>query len=332
MNAFKPCSNVFITALYILDKAGKVYSQPKFLSVKFDDQLAAYLYETRSLKLEGIGTFTLDPKVSVPGAEDKEVYYPIEGLSFVYNPKSTTDEDLIVFLVKKLHKIEPLIRSDLESYLSNIKQFVNIGKPYTIVGVGTLSKDNYGTYEFTPGNFLPAKEELDPKRENAEHNYPVRSQSNAGRVLVVIVIVIAALAALGGIGWGISNFMSSQRAQQPQNENQQGILDTLMQPADTFSIPKPALQTSKPAPVATQLVQKQVIQQDIRWCLKPPGLRERALARTSQLNTYGNRARFDTVYIGDSLRYRLYIPMRLPVSDTVRARTRLPNFWVAGCG
>lgn len=182
--------------------------------MKFDVQLAAYLYENKTLRLEGIGTFTLDSKVSVPHEQEKEIYYPIEGLSFTYNPKSNTDEEVITYLVKKLHKIQPLIRSDLESYLSNIKQFINLGKPYTIEGIGTLSKNNQGTYEFTPGNFLPVKEELNPKRENEDHNYPVRSQSNAGKIFVVILIVIAALAALGGVGWGFQ--ISSQiNRQQP---------------------------------------------------------------------------------------------------------------------
>ena len=49
--------------------------------MKFDVQLAAYLYEYKSLRLEGIGSFTLDSKVNVPGEQEKEIYYPIEGLA-----------------------------------------------------------------------------------------------------------------------------------------------------------------------------------------------------------------------------------------------------------
>ena len=81
--------------------------------MKFDDQLAAYLYDNKTLTLEGIGTFTLDSKISVPREQEKEIYYPIDGLSFTYNPKSISDENLIIYMVKKLHKIEPLIRSTL---------------------------------------------------------------------------------------------------------------------------------------------------------------------------------------------------------------------------
>ena len=47
--------------------------------MKFDDQLATFLYENKSLRLEGIGTFTLDGKYNVVPQNDNEIYYPIEG-------------------------------------------------------------------------------------------------------------------------------------------------------------------------------------------------------------------------------------------------------------
>ena len=153
--AIKPDTDVFRHVFFICDKP---VLSAKIISVKFDNHLAAYLYQFKSLTLEGIGTFALDDKVRVPNEQEKEVYYPIEGLVFTYNPKSITDDNIIFFLVKKLGKIEPLIRSDLEYYLSHIKQFLNIGNPFTIEGIGTLSKSNQGIYEFTPGNFLPVKE------------------------------------------------------------------------------------------------------------------------------------------------------------------------------
>ena len=81
--------------------------------MKFDDLLAQYLYEKKSLQLQGIGTFQLDGAVVLPQPQDKEIYYPIEGLHFTFSPKDQTNEDLITFLVKKLGKIQPLVRSDL---------------------------------------------------------------------------------------------------------------------------------------------------------------------------------------------------------------------------
>ncbi|MDQ6814869.1 MAG: hypothetical protein M3040_14130 [Bacteroidota bacterium] len=297
--------------------------------MKFDDQLAAFLYENKTLRLEGIGTFTLDSKVSVPHEQEKEIYYPIEGLSFTYNPKSETEEAVIAYLVKKLHKIQPLIRSDLESYLSNIKQFINLGKPYTIEGIGTLSKNNQGTFEFTPGNFLPVKEELNPKRENEEHNYPVRSQSNAGRIFVVILIVVAALAALGGIGWGVSNFLANR---QTTNDNEQPIstTDTITQ---TF-----AGDTSKPitSAAATQSVSAALNAGTVsnagtdsasfKMIFEVTNLKERAHRRTQQLHRYNTKNKYDTVHVGDVVKYRLFLPVRIRLADTTRVKDSLRKF------
>lgn len=304
------------------------FAKPKLLLVKFDDQLAAYLYENKTLRLEGIGTFTLDNKVSVPHEQEKEIYYPIEGLSFTYNPKSDTDEDLITFLVKKLHKIQPLIRSDLESYLSNIKQFINLGKPYTIEGVGTLSKNNQGTYEFTPGNFLPVKEELNPKRENAEHNYPVRSQSSAGRVLVIILIVIAALAALGGIGWGVSNLLTNKQITN-ENEQQTGFIDTVPQTVADTTAPVTTVHTahdSSPTSLAEESISSGSDSVSYKMIFEITPLLQRAHKRTMQLHSYNTRSKYDTIHENEMVKYRLFIPLRIRPADTTHVKDSLSKF------
>ena len=295
--------------------------------MKFDDQLAAYLYENKTLKLEGLGTFILNSKVSIPNTQEKEVYYPIEGLSFTFDPKSTTDENIIFFLVKKLGKIEPLIRSDLESYLSNIKQFINIGKPYTIEGVGTLSKNNQGIYEFTPGNFLPAKEELNPHRENAEHNYPVRSSSSAGRVIATILIVVAALAALGGIGWGITHFVSRQET--PNEElGQQGQTDTISHLANiekpAAKIP-PAAVVSKPDTTSNTTTKGDSV--NYKMIFEITKTRARAERRTLQLQSLHSYTKYDSIRIADSLFYRLYLPLKAKPADTTHLKDSLKIFF-----
>lgn len=302
--------------------------------MKFDDQLAAYLYENKSLRLEGIGTFTLDGKVSVPHEHDKEGYYPIEGLSFTYNPKSDTDENLITFLVKRLGKIQPLIRSDLESYLSNIKQFINIGKPYTIKGVGTLSKNNNGKYEFTPGNFLPVKEELHPKRENEEHNYPERNSSSAGRVFAIILIVLAALAALGGIGWGISSLLMKQQQETVEDNQTQGYSDTITQQTTVDTSTTSLANNTTPAQTtiaATDTATTTVATGDSAWyrmTFETTTKRDRAERRTRQLQKMRSWVKYDSIAINDTLQlYRLYLPMKIKMSDTTRIKDSLHIFF-----
>lgn len=294
--------------------------------MKFDEHLAEYLYEKKSLRLEGLGTFALESQANVPGKQEKEIYYPIEGLSFIYNPKSDTDEDLIIFLVKKLHKIQPLIRSDIESYLSNIKQFINLGKPYTIEGVGTLNKNNIGTYEFTPGNFLPVKEELNPRRENEEHNYPIRSHASGGKTFVTLLIVIAAIAAVGGIGWGVLNFLANK--QSSSNIQKQGTIDTLTQNTPDTSI---AVSTTEPilkTKSITTISNAGIITDSANYKMifEVTDLKARAYKRTMQLNSYNTRNKYDTIHQNNIVKYRLFVPVRIRSADTTRVKDSLSIF------
>ena len=281
--------------------------------MKFDDQLAAYLYQTKTLRLEGIGTFTFDGKASIPNSNERDVFYPSDGIEFTYNPKSNTDEDLITFLVQKLHKIKPLIRSDLESYLSIITQFINLGKPYTIEGIGTLSKNNQGTFEFTPGSFLPAKEELHPKRENAEHNYPVRSQFSAGKVFAIILIAVAALSVLGGIGWGITRLISQNSAASEEVEYER-VIDTLpeQKTTDTVTTATPPVLQKDSLPNSDSARYKMIFETTT--------FRARAIKRTEQLNNLRSYTTIDSTPLGDGMRYRLYLPMTFSNADTSRLR------------
>jgi len=281
--------------------------------VKFDDHLAAYLYEYKSLTLEGIGTFTLDEKVKVPDEHEKEVFYPIDGLAFIYNPKSVSEENIIFFLVEKLHKIEPLIRSDLESYLYNIKVLLNIGSPYTIHGIGTLNKNNQGILEFTPGDFLPAKEVLNPKRENAAHNYPVRSTSSGGRVMVIILIVVSALAAIAGLGWAIFNF-TGKHFVSGESAREQPPIRTIVQESPITNLNKDTetIQNSSTTEPSAATAAKTIIfsgdSVTYKMVFEVTKSKERATDRTAQLNTLHSNTTYDSIPINDSVAYyRLFL-------------------------
>lgn len=288
--------------------------------MKFDEYLAQYLYEKRILHLEGLGTFNLDKSVVLPGAGDKETSHPIEGLTFTYNIKDVTDEDLIAFLVKRLGKIEPLIRSDLESYLSSIRQFINIGNPYTIEGIGTLSKNNQGLYEFSPGTFLVIKEELPPRKERADHSHqhthihetshkyvqPAKKGSGAKTFFIVLIT----LAVLGGIGWAAYTYLlqnKSTETTEPQAVNEPVT--------DTTVSRRPARATSPTDTMRYKMI------------FEVTGNKDRAFVRTARLKNYKIKVSVDTLVNGDSTRYRLFIPVRINVSDTARYKDSLSRFF-----
>ncbi len=292
--------------------------------MKFDELLAEYLYETKTLHLEGIGTFTLDGKVSVPNESDKGIYYPIDGLNFKHRPREGTDEALIAFLVKKLGKIQPLVRSDLESYLSNVKQFINLGKPYTIEGIGTLHINNQGTYEFTPGNFLPVKEELNPKRENPEHNYPQKGQNSAGgKLLLIALVVLISLAALAAMGWGVYTLVVNNK---PAEEE-------VSLSADSLQTQNPLVDTINDAsvkPVGDSIASTgntgDTAQYKMIFEITPE--KQRAISRSSKLQISKINAGYDSVGDGNNRRYRIFVTKRLSAADTVKVRDSVARFFM----
>lgn len=290
--------------------------------MKFDDLLSQYLYDTKTLNLQGIGTFTLEGKVSIPNEQEKEIYYPIEGLNFRYNSKEGINEDLVAFLVKKLGKIQPLVRSDLESYLSNVKQFINLGKPYTIEGIGTLHINNQGTYEFTPGNFLRVKEELNPRRENPEHNYPQKGQgSQTGKVLLVILIILASIAALAGMGWGVYTLVVNNKPTEQQQSPPP--VDSLVT-ENNFNVDT-AVTVSSSAPY-NAIATGDII--PFKMIIETTRLKSRAINRTAQLQTMKINAAYDSARSGNNLIYRIFVVKNLPPSDTTRVRDSIAKFFL----
>jgi hypothetical protein len=119
--------------------------------MKFDKQLATFLYEHKYLPLEGIGEFTLDEKFMLPVESDKGFSFPTQGINFTYNKKTKVTPELTEYLKQKLSKPISLIISDLEDYTLEINNWLNIGKPCTIEGIGTLTKLQNGAVEFSIG-------------------------------------------------------------------------------------------------------------------------------------------------------------------------------------
>jgi nucleoid DNA-binding protein len=290
--------------------------------VKFDDLLAQYLYENKSLQLQGIGTFALDGAVALPHAQEKEIYYPIEGLTFIYSPKDLTNEDLIAFLVKKLGKIQPLVRSDLESYLSNIKQFINIGKPYTIEGIGTLQKNNQGTYEFTPGTFLPVKEELSPHKDNPEHLHRQQARkSESGRTATIIMIILGVAVVLAGLIWGVMFLMNKNNADTAQEVTGDSTkIQNVAKAPDTLAV-------NVPDTLTTAMAESDTAVNTYKMIFDVTKSKERIFARSERLKRDGITFKIDTTTINDTLRYRMFIPKRLRATDTLRVKDSLSIFF-----
>ena len=175
--------------------------------MKLEQLIVQYLYANKMVSIQDIGSFTLSPDVIIPAENEKETILTENAIQFQFNSKEGKDDGLIDFIVRQSRKIYPLATSDLESYSLLSRQFLNIGKPMVIEGIGTLIKNQEGTYDFEQGHRVNPKMATTPALSIKEDVHDEISFSTAARenrsgsgkgmlLLVTAVIILAAAAAL----------------------------------------------------------------------------------------------------------------------------------------
>lgn len=102
--------------------------------MKLSPLLAQFLTTNKQLSLTGLGRFILDDS---------------GGIAFQQDITVKEDTELVRFIAEQSGKMKSLVSADLDSSLELARQFLNIGKPYLFEGIGTLSKNKSGNYEFT---------------------------------------------------------------------------------------------------------------------------------------------------------------------------------------
>ena len=118
--------------------------------MKLSSLLAQYLYTNHRLDLPGIGTFVLDPSTISTLENSKQRSTVLSGVSFEYNTSVKESSELIAFISSQSGKMKALASADLESYVQQAQQFLNIGKPFEFEGIGTLVKKQKGEFVFAP--------------------------------------------------------------------------------------------------------------------------------------------------------------------------------------
>jgi hypothetical protein len=290
--------------------------------VKLEHLIVQHLYNTKHVTLQGIGTIHLDPSVTIPQEGDKNTSVPENAFSFEYNLRAAEDDALIDFIVQQTRKIKPLASSDLESYSILAKQFLNIGKPLTIEGIGTILKNQSGVYEFTPGNFTSTKLDEAPKqlKEKTEdsisfENEVPKKNNSRGFLLFIFFLLIASLAALG-----IYYFAFKGQPVKTDTATEQPLIpaDTVATNIDTTA-PKPdtSLNTK---PVET------VVKDSINFKVVLKEYPDEAAINKAygKLSSYGHKL---VIIKADSAKYQLAMPFTSPLSDTAKAKDSLKIFF-----
>lgn len=289
--------------------------------MKIEQIIVQYLYANKQVTLQGIGKFRLNTQVSMPNVADKDFTMPENAIQFEYNLRTLEDEGLIDFIVQHTRKIKPLASSDLDSYITLAKQFLNIGKPLVIEGIGTVQKNMLGEYEFIQGIFIPTKIEEAPKelREKKEELVSFESESRKkgnNNVAIAITLLVLAIA-----GTGIYYFIKKKHAQKEEV--------AVEQPA--AALPAPITDTVKKDTIAKPVVDSNLLKASIvpkdsstfKIVLKtyPDSI---AMSKAyKRLTSYGHTL----VIIPEDGAYKLAIPFTFPITDTARVRDSVRKFF-----
>jgi hypothetical protein len=286
--------------------------------------LAQFLYINKQLALEGIGNFTLDENVVIQVDAKQQKVPVLEGIKFENDTSVKEDINLIAFISAETGKMKALASADLDSYLALAKQFLNIGKPFLLEGIGTLVKTQSGIFDFSPGTVLVERLNSTPSapKENNFHQPAEESftgydndytkKSGGNPALKKIITGVLIIAGLGGAVWGgytiYKNSQTNETAKIPSNLTDNNVTPAITD-TSTVKINKPdsVLQIQTPSPVsATTGSYKFVIEETGKI---------RAATRFAFLKRIGTPIQLETK---DSVVFKLFYILPANATDTTR--------------
>lgn len=260
------------------------------MPLKLASLLMEYLQANQQLDLPGIGTFR-------KGESDD--------LHFENDPSIKEAPAIIDFISSKTGKMKALVAADLDSHLALALEFLNIGKPFLFEGIGSLSKQQGGGFVFVP------EKQKDPATiennkitgtENSFTHYenvlkPIKEKGDWKKPVVVFLL----LAGFGTAVW-LGYLAYKKRTTEitaSVNEDPARVLDSeeslLIKDSTTEQ-----LNTTN--------------NDHCKFVLEMANER-RAYERFDKLKSYGWDIKMET---NDSLKYKLFLLLQLPLTDTSR--------------
>ncbi len=287
--------------------------------MKIEQVLIHYLLKTKHLTLQGIGTFHLDASVPDSADSEKQIVIPENAITFTYDPRAKEDEGLIDFIVEHTRKIKPLAASDLDSFLSLGRQFLNIGKPLNLPHIGTLEKLNSGVLAFVPGQLVAPRmepnrirheeeDQQEPAEESLFNDYQRERKANNGGKMVLMLLV---LVILGFAAWAVWRYAFTKK-EEPQNlTSTEGIV-----PVKDSSFKADSTTIANAQPVSDTVLFNVVVSEY--------HTQKAAETRLEKLKTYHRNV---ILYTDDSTIYKIAEPFNLPLADTSRILDSLRRYY-----
>ncbi|MEO7043997.1 MAG: hypothetical protein ABI091_01730 [Ferruginibacter sp.] len=297
--------------------------------MKIEQLIVQYLYNNKTVTLQDIGSFTISPDIIIPADNDKEEVLPEGAINFVHDPKAKLDDGLVDFVMQQTRKIKPLATSDLESYSILSKQFLNIGKPMIIEGLGTLLKNQQGGYEFSQSHTSNARIEpiaaqiKEKTDEKISFSSPAKKQPSKKGFAIFLVIILVALIA-GALYYFLKKTDDNglQKVEPPKDT----LVTTTPSIVVTDTTKKDSIVKNPILADTTKIIKPANDGYTFKVIIKEYPSKEAAQKAYTRLTNYGHTIILSTL---DSTHYRLAIPFTTPLSDTLRAKDSLAKFFQA---
>ncbi len=251
--------------------------------------------------------------------------------NFIYNPKATEDDELVDFIVLHTKKIKPLASSDLDSFLSLGRQFLNIGKPFNLPGIGTLEKLNSGELAFTGGQLMAPR--MEPHRvkiedegaeeheENMFNDYQ-KERKNAGAQKTLLIII--SLLILGLIVWAVIHYGFNEN----NNNNSNTVVTTdKITPVDDSARIKDSIKIYSLQPDSAKIDKSRTDSFTFKVVVNEFTNKDLALKRFNSLKSYNRKV---IMYTTDSVTYKIAEPFMRPLSDTIKVLDSLNRYYPKG--
>jgi hypothetical protein len=309
--------------------------------LKLAPLLAQYLYTNKRLNLPGIGSFFLDSSFIIEDENNKHNKVGnMEGISFENNPSVKDTKELIEFISSQTGKMKALATADLDSYLELAQQFLNIGKPFLVEGIGSLVKIKSGQFAFTSGDIMPDKlkeysvREISSTSSTEESfsDYKKNSVTNKGKsgwrkpVALLLLLAGVGLAIWGGYTMykkttGEDNFSATPDKNKPEETVQ--VIDTII-PATNNSMP--ATKTNLPIvrDTTTKAIQN-IPQGNYKFVIELAN-KKRAFYRYEMLKKARLPIQMTTT---DSITFKLFFVLSATAMDTARINDSLTIWYPA---
>lgn len=297
--------------------------------MKFDKFLSEFLYQQKRLSLPNMGEVSLDEKFVLPDNHQAFMFYPQEGISFSYNKKAEITNDLKDYLKKEISKPVSLIASDLEDYFLQIDNLINIGKAYTIEGIGTFSKLSNGTIHFEKG--LAKTENISEMVESASNKYTEDSSVIFNKSIknkAVLKRIGAAFAIIGFLvlAWFVYPFVAKKMKESTSKESQSKTsIVPIVKPTTTIVAQKPDTAKQQLKDTAKSIIStNDTVLYKMYFYITKHRFKADKLFAAWVNHTPVKR---DSAIVQDTLRHRLFIFKRAIPKDTAKLKTHFAEYF-----